>query len=336
MSFGGLDRSYRIYIPDGLPTPAPLVVMLHGGFGSAQQAERAYGWDQLADNAKFVVAYPDGEGRAWNTNGGCCGRPGRENVDDVGFINAVVNDISANVGIDANRVYATGISNGGMMSYALACNTGTFAAIGPDSATQLDGCAAPHPTSVMHIHGTADRLIRYDGGARRRRRSHRRAAGAGSQRILARRRSMRAAGDHDRRRGDHIDGGLSPRTASVVLKTVDGGGHEWPPFATGALWQFFAAPSRAARLEGLGRTRPLRLPAWRTPNQTQQPQSHAKPPANPAGGGARWVALLALIVALTADRCRRVGHGDGVAAEGAKRRSRAPSRSRRCAPPSTP
>ena len=106
MSFGGVDRSYRIYIPEGVQTPAPLVIMLHGGFGSAQQAERAYGWDQLAESAKFVVAFPDGEGRAWNTNGGCCGRPGRQNVDDVGFINAVVNDISANVGVDANRVYA--------------------------------------------------------------------------------------------------------------------------------------------------------------------------------------------------------------------------------------
>lgn len=51
LTFGGLDRSYRLYIPDGLPTPAPLVVMLHGGFGSAEQAERAYGWDQLADSA---------------------------------------------------------------------------------------------------------------------------------------------------------------------------------------------------------------------------------------------------------------------------------------------
>ena len=96
MSFGGLDRSYRLYIPAGLPSPAPLVVMMHGGFGSGQQAERAYGWDELADSAKFVVAYPDGVGRAWNV-GGCCGRPGRENIDDVGFINAVVDDIAANV-----------------------------------------------------------------------------------------------------------------------------------------------------------------------------------------------------------------------------------------------
>jgi polyhydroxybutyrate depolymerase len=243
LSFGGLDRSYRLYIPDGLPTAAPLVVMLHGGFGSAEQAERAYGWDQLADSAKFVVAYPDGEGRAWNTNGGCCGRPGRENIDDVGFITAVVNDISANIGIDANRVYATGISNGGMMSYALACNTGIFAAIGPDSATQLDACAAPHPTSVIHIHGTADRMIRYDGEP-----------GAGVARIdgppVPDLNAFWRGVDHCSPPATTTDGAVTTSTAdcpenrSVVLETVDGGGHEWPAFATGALWQFFAGHPR--------------------------------------------------------------------------------------------
>ncbi len=103
INLGGLARSYRLYIPVGLASPAPLVVMMHGGFGSAQQAERAYGWNELADSAKFVVAYPDGVGRAWNVNGVCCG----------------------------------------MLAYALACNAGTFAAIGPDSATQLDACKAP-------------------------------------------------------------------------------------------------------------------------------------------------------------------------------------------------
>ncbi len=243
LSFGGLDRSYLLYIPDGLPKPAPLVVMLHGGFGSAQQAERAYGWDQLADSAKFVVGYPDGEGRAWNTNGGCCGRPGREGVDDVGFITAVVNDISANVGVDANRMYATGISNGGMMSYALACNTGTFAAIGADSATQLDACAAPHPTSVMHIHGTADRLIRYDGEP-----------GVGVARIdgppVPDLNAFWRGVDQCGTPVTTTDGAVTTSTAgcpenrSVALKTVDGGGHEWPPFATDALWQFFAAHPR--------------------------------------------------------------------------------------------
>jgi polyhydroxybutyrate depolymerase len=239
MSFGGLDRTYRLYIPAGLPSRAPLIVMLHGGFGSAEQAERAYGWNQLADGAKFVVAYPDGVGRAWNV-GGCCGRPGRENIDDVGFITAVVGDVSANVEIDAARVYATGISNGGMMSYALACDTGTFAAIGPVAATQLDPCPAPLATSAMHIHGTDDRLIRYDGGP-----------GSGVARIdgpaVADLNAFWRNVDQCQPPVVTTDGPVTTSTAdcadgrSVVLVTVDGGGHEWPPFATQTLWQFFAA-----------------------------------------------------------------------------------------------
>ena len=63
MAFGGLDRSYRVHKPAGLAAAAPLVVMLHGAFGDGEQAESDYGWDPLADSAKFVVAYPDGVGR---------------------------------------------------------------------------------------------------------------------------------------------------------------------------------------------------------------------------------------------------------------------------------
>lgn len=242
--FGGLDRSYRLYIPDGLRSAAPLVVMLHGGFGSGQQAERAYGWDQLADDAKFVVAYPDGIGRAWNVNGGCCGRPSREGIDDVGFVDAVVKDVEAGVSIDPGRMYATGISNGGMLAYALACNTDIFAAIGPDSATQLDTCSAPHPTSVMHIHGTADPRIRYDGGP---------GSGVATPdgglpipNLNAFWRNVDSCGPTE----TSTDGALTTSTAncpggrSVVLTTVDGGKHEWPAFATGALWRFFAAHTR--------------------------------------------------------------------------------------------
>jgi polyhydroxybutyrate depolymerase len=189
MTFGGLDRSYR-----------------------------AYGWDQLADSAKIVVAYPDG----------------------VGFITAMVGQISGAVGIDPSRVYATGISNGGMMSYTLACDSGLFAAIGPDSATQLDPCASPHPTSVMHIHGTADRLIRYEGGP-----------GAGVAHIDGPSvRDLNALWRNVDRCAEpsvSTDGPVTTSTAScpdnrsVALVTADGGGHAWPPFATQTLWQFFAA-----------------------------------------------------------------------------------------------
>jgi polyhydroxybutyrate depolymerase len=222
MNVGGLDRSYRLYVPAGLASPAPLVVMMHGGFGTGLQAERAYGWDELADGAKFVVAYPDGVGRAWNV-GGCCGRPGHENIDDVGFINAL------------------GISNGGMLAYALACNTGTFAAISPDSATQLDKCAAPHPTSVVHIHGTADPRIRYDGDP-----GSGVATPDGGPTVPDLNAFWRNV-DRCAPPGTTTDGTITTSTANcpdgrdVVLITVDGGGHEWPSFATEALWQFFAA-----------------------------------------------------------------------------------------------
>jgi hypothetical protein len=94
--------------------------MLHGGFGSARQAQKSYGWDAEADRGQFVVAYPDGLGRAWNTGGGCCGTPGRTNADDIGFITAMVSAIERQLPVDANRVYATGISNGGIMAYTLA------------------------------------------------------------------------------------------------------------------------------------------------------------------------------------------------------------------------
>jgi polyhydroxybutyrate depolymerase len=254
----GLDRSYRLYVPAGLPASAPLVVMLHGGFGSADQAERSYGWNQLADREKFLVAYPDGVGRAWNVNGGCCGRPARQGLDDVGFISAVVNDVAANVSVDRDRVYATGISNGGMMSYALACGTDVFAAIGPDSATQLDPCASPRPTSVIAIHGTADRMIRYDGepgmGI-----AH--IDGPPVQDVNAFWRNV----DQCVQPAVAVNGPVTTSAADcadgrgVTLITIDGAGHQWPgsqPVREGAdppsgaldatttLWAFFAAHPR--------------------------------------------------------------------------------------------
>ncbi len=243
INVGGRDRTYRLYKPAGLPASAALVLMLHGATGNAVQAERSYGWDQLADSAKFVVAYPDGFDRAWNVNGGgCCGPPARQGVDDVAFISAAVADIVKNVSIDSSRVYATGISNGGIMSYTLACNTGVFAAIGPDAATQLDPCRSPHPTSVMHIHGTADPLVPYKGGQ-----GFSVINGPSVPEVNAFWRNVDQCGAPVAT----TNGPLTTSTAgcadnrSVVLITIDGGGHvEWPSFFTQKLWEFFAAHPR--------------------------------------------------------------------------------------------
>jgi polyhydroxybutyrate depolymerase len=163
LTAGGEQREYRLYVPPGVSAPAPLVLMLHGGFGTAEHAQEHYGWDDAARAHGFVVAYPDGLGRAWNAGGSCCGEPGRTGVDDVAFLTAVVAEVGTIVPIDADRVFATGMSNGALMSYRLACDTPLFAAIAPVAGTMLGDCPEPAPISVLHIHGLADQNVRYDG-----------------------------------------------------------------------------------------------------------------------------------------------------------------------------
>ena len=227
ISVGGVTRSYIVYRPVALPAAAPLVVMLHGGFGSASQAEKSYHWDSEADAGHFLVAYPDGLNRAWNAGGGCCGVPGRTGADDIGFITAMVSAIEHAVPVDAGRVYATGISNGGIMAYDLACHTTVFAAIGPDSATELGSCPDPAPISVIAIHGTADKNIPYAGGE-----------GDGTAHIDGP--SVPAVNASWRQRDDCAPPAVATtRTVTrsvagcragraVELITIAGAGHQWP------------------------------------------------------------------------------------------------------------
>lgn len=163
LSSGGITRTFHIYRPAGLSGPAPLVVMLHGGYGDGAQAERAYGWDAQADAGHFLVVYPDGVGRAWNA-GSCCGRPARADIDDVSFLTAVVAAVEQQVPVDTSRVYATGMSNGAMMALRLGCETSLFAAIAPVAGTLLTNCSHAVPTSLLQIHGTADDRVPYNGG----------------------------------------------------------------------------------------------------------------------------------------------------------------------------
>ncbi|MGH2719860.1 MAG: alpha/beta hydrolase family esterase, partial [Actinomycetota bacterium] len=163
---GGHSRRFRVYRPSGLGRAGavPLVLFLHGGFGSGAQAEYAYGWDDAADRYGFVVAYPDGIGRSWNA-GACCGPARSEGVDDVGFLRALVEQVGDAERIDPDRVYCTGISNGAMMAYRLACELPRLlAAIGPVAGTMVCPCPQPEPTSVLHIHGLEDAMVPFVGG----------------------------------------------------------------------------------------------------------------------------------------------------------------------------
>jgi polyhydroxybutyrate depolymerase len=263
IAVGGVTRSYILYRPAALPAAAPLVVMLHGGFGSASQAEKSYHWDAEANAGHFLVAYPDGLNRAWNAGGGCCGVPGRTDADDIGFITAMVSAVERAVPVDADRVYATGISNGGIMAYDLACHTTIFAAIGPDSATELGGCPDPGPISVIAIHGTADKNIPYAGGE-----------GDGTAHIdgpsvpavnAGWRRTDKCAAPAVTTAGTVTTSVAGcPAGRAVELITIAGAGHQWPGAvpnllaqrllhtdppstaldATAVIWRFFAAHDR--------------------------------------------------------------------------------------------
>jgi len=167
IAVGGQERTYAVFRPAALgkAAPVPLVVVLHGGFGSGAQAEKSYKWDDMATAKGFVVAYPDGVRRSWNAGGSCCGPAFKDAVDDVGFLDALIATVAKTENIDPRRIYVTGMSNGAAMSYRLACEGKTvIAAIGAVSGTMPGGCRTSRAVSVMEIHGLEDQNIPFAGG----------------------------------------------------------------------------------------------------------------------------------------------------------------------------
>ena len=229
----GRIRMYRAYRPARLARTAPLVVMFHGGLGSARQAENAYGWDALADREGFVVLYPDGIGAAWNVGGGCCGLAPAQGVNDVAFVSAAIDNLRTRVSLDPGRTYAAGMSAGGMMAYRMACDTTLFAAIGPVAATELGDCPNPAPTSVIHVHGTADSTVPFDGSKGSGLESGLGLAHIEGPTIQSLHTTWRGIG---RCGGDIISSyrGVTTETAecpearTVELVIIEGGGAEWP------------------------------------------------------------------------------------------------------------
>ncbi len=128
LKVGDHERTYLLHLPlafDGKRS-LPLVVVLHGGGGNAPGAVDMTGFSEKADKEGFVVVYPNGSGRlknrllTWNS-GNCCGYALDSSADNVGFIRVLIDELEKTRAIDPKRVYATGMSNGGMMTYRLAC-----------------------------------------------------------------------------------------------------------------------------------------------------------------------------------------------------------------------
>ena len=170
ISHDGIQRDYILYIPelyDG-STAVPLVLNFHG-YGSNAAQQMFYGdFRDIADTEGFLLVHPEGTtfigDQFWNV-----GFPGlSSNIDDVGFTEALIDELATLYAIDLDRVYATGMSNGGFMSFLLACQLSEkIAAVASvtGSMTQdtFDDCNAQHPTPVLQIHGTDDGVVLYNG-----------------------------------------------------------------------------------------------------------------------------------------------------------------------------
>lgn len=264
----GIEREYLLYVPKSHDPakPTPLVISLHGGSMWPAAQREVDRWDRVADAQGFIVVYPSGVSgrgpRVWRASGG----PG--STRDVRFISELIDTLRASYNIDSTRVYANGLSNGGGMSFVLACTLSSrIAAVGVVSAAIFlpwSGCTDHRAVPMIVIQGTADRAVPYHGGT-----SWVAPDVFPSIPIWTARSAVRngcrptpvesvIATDVTRIEYPNCVG-----TAAVVLYRVEGGGHTWPggrPMpewfvghssngvdATAVMWQFFREHPLAAK-----------------------------------------------------------------------------------------
>ena len=171
LAAGGMNRTYVVHVPKGHDprTPMPVVLALHGATMNGPMMAWFSGLNRKADVAGFIAVYPNGTGSfssfTWN-GGDCCGSAMQNQVDDVAFINALLDDLMGTYHVDTRRIYATGVSNGAVMAYRLASElSDRIAAIAPVSGSMgTEISQLKRPVSVLHFHGTLDEYIPFLGG----------------------------------------------------------------------------------------------------------------------------------------------------------------------------
>ncbi|MCO6457322.1 MAG: prolyl oligopeptidase family serine peptidase [Pirellulaceae bacterium] len=239
----GQRRSCLIHVPASYAAdkPTPVVLVFHGAGMNATLMSSFCGMNKKADEAGFITVYPNGTGAglflAWNS-GGLSGELAQRQPDDVKFVAALLDKLPTVLNVDSKRIYATGMSNGGMMCYRLACELGErIAAIAPVSGTlTVRDPRPPRPIPIIHFHGTNDRIVPFDG------------PGNGTPRFVTFRSvpetvefwaqvNKCAAQPVVERLDDTQDDGTAvvrkryqpqPGGAELVLYEIEGGGHTWP------------------------------------------------------------------------------------------------------------
>lgn len=229
----GQKREYLLYVPRSYDRakPTSLVISMHGAGGWPAQQMKLSGWNRLADAHGFIVVYPsaaEGVGpRIWHVDRG----GGLER--DVRFISALIDTVRASYNIDTSKIYANGISNGGGMTFVLSCRLGDrIAAFGMVAAAQTlpwSWCPDRRPAPMMAFHGTGDHMIPYRGGTSW-------IAQSGFPNIVTWTKSWARRNQCGERPADSVIAADVIRrayseckdNATVVLFTINGGGHTWP------------------------------------------------------------------------------------------------------------
>jgi polyhydroxybutyrate depolymerase len=169
LSVSGRTRTFLVHVPPSYSKlrATPLVVDIHGYTGNASQHRGVSGFRELSDQAGFIAVWPQGVSDSWNAYG-CCGNADSSNVDDVGFMRALVNDLKNRANIDNTRVFVTGHSNGGSMTHQLHCVAADVFAAGAAVAFPLNisasSCSPSRPMSSLHFAAKSDSLVPYNGG----------------------------------------------------------------------------------------------------------------------------------------------------------------------------
>lgn len=178
LQYQGQERRYLVYTPEiyneayNKELSFPVVFIFHGGGGHEENAMNQTAMNETAEKYGFIAVYPDGTSsrignfRTWNV-GNCCGRARKDNIDDVGFVSQMIDALALQYKVDTRRVYATGHSNGGMMSFRLACDIpNKIAAIAPNGGVLASEECRRSKVNVptLHFHGTEDACAVYKGG----------------------------------------------------------------------------------------------------------------------------------------------------------------------------